>query len=138
MLMRSLPISTLSVALLGMTAEVAMPASAAPIGNVATLPDRATTGANSLLEMSTGVGGGTATGARGGVAAMAGATTTGTGGRASTYGSVTGMPDIVGTAIGAVTDGSWLGEGKSPGQNEPHQRREREQFLVPQHGTSTC
>ncbi len=48
--MRKLTMMALSAVVLGLAGAAATPASAAPIGNVAALPDRTVTGANPLLE----------------------------------------------------------------------------------------
>jgi hypothetical protein len=48
--MRKLAMLTVSAVLLGLAGAAGTPAKAAPIGNVATVPDRAVTGANPLLD----------------------------------------------------------------------------------------
>ena len=48
--MRKLTMMALSAVVLGLAGAAGTPASAAPLGNVATLPDRTVTGANPLLE----------------------------------------------------------------------------------------
>jgi hypothetical protein len=48
--MRKLTMMALSAVVLGLAGAAGTPASAAPIGNVATLPDRTVTGANPLLD----------------------------------------------------------------------------------------